>query len=704
MNKLQVWTFLVQVVLWCVSYGQSQTYFWEPANGTFGGTVSSIASAENGRVYFGTRVNGIFCSSDFGNTWVQSFPGPRYDIFGLITKPGGNVFAVTFFREGAFRSTDYGRSWMSINTGFSHRYLYDVCMDSSGRLFIACWAGPPYVYRSTDNGNNWTGIGAGIPIDLKSIAAASNGWMFSSGDAGVFASTNIGLNWTLKLSATSAPSVAVKPGGYVFACVLGVIVYSTDYGMTWQAQTTANVNRFCISPQGEILAATIGRGILKSTNNGTTWFEINNGISERRFWSVHVMENNYYYAGSDSGKILRSTDHGATWTHLNPGGLTAMNNISTLFSGGDSVFAGATDGRVFVTRDHGRNWSEFFTGYNINQVLSMAKNTNSHFFVGTLGGGVFRTIDNGVNWVEFNNGLSVLDVRSLTVTSQGDLIAGTLGGGIFRSTSPQTNWTLSSSGLTDLNVYCVQSSSGQIVLAGTSTGVYKSTNNGLTWASSSGSIGTAAIQSLAFSPTGFIFAGLSNGNPAIYLSSDNGQTWAPSLQFPPGSSTTVYSMVANSAGHIYAASAVSVYRTTNNGNSWQDFYSEQGSNITRGAAITRDQVVFIGGYSGVYRSTQPTVSVDDQSTAYPEGFFLEQNYPNPFNPKTTIVYGLPSSSHVNLSVFNMLGQMIAQLVSENQDAGHHQVEFIGDGLSSGIYFYRLQAGGLVQTKKLLLLR
>ena len=80
------------------------------------------------------------------------------------------------------------------------------------------------------------------------------------------------------------------------------------------------------------------------------------------------------------------------------------------------------------------------------------------------------------------------------------------------------------------------------------------------------------------------------------------------------------------------------------------------------------------------------------------------NYPNPFNPTTTIRYALPSRSHVALAVFNTLGQEVATLVNESQDAGHHDVRFDTSGLASGVYFYRLRAGEYVQTRRLMLLR
>jgi hypothetical protein len=88
----------------------------------------------------------------------------------------------------------------------------------------------------------------------------------------------------------------------------------------------------------------------------------------------------------------------------------------------------------------------------------------------------------------------------------------------------------------------------------------------------------------------------------------------------------------------------------------------------------------------------------------PITFCLCQNYPNPFNPTTTIRYGLPHSSQVLLTVYNTLGQRVATLVQGQQEAGSYGVKFGGTGLASGVYFYRLQAGSYVDTKKLVLLR
>jgi PKD repeat protein len=100
----------------------------------------------------------------------------------------------------------------------------------------------------------------------------------------------------------------------------------------------------------------------------------------------------------------------------------------------------------------------------------------------------------------------------------------------------------------------------------------------------------------------------------------------------------------------------------------------------------------------------PVTSIPEVAAGIPSEFILAQNFPNPFNPTTTIRYGLPGKSDARLTVFNTLGQQVAVLVDEEQEAGYHEVKLDGTRLSSGVYFYRLRAQNLVETKRCLLLR
>ena len=98
------------------------------------------------------------------------------------------------------------------------------------------------------------------------------------------------------------------------------------------------------------------------------------------------------------------------------------------------------------------------------------------------------------------------------------------------------------------------------------------------------------------------------------------------------------------------------------------------------------------------------VGIEDQLPHVPETFSLNQNYPNPFNPSTIISYQLPQQSNIELVIYNMAGQIVTSLVSEQQSAGSYQYEWNAGGLASGVYFYRITAGEFVKVKKLLLLK
>ena len=130
------------------------------------------------------------------------------------------------------------------------------------------------------------------------------------------------------------------------------------------------------------------------------------------------------------------------------------------------------------------------------------------------------------------------------------------------------------------------------------------------------------------------------------------------------------------------------------------------------SAGTRDirfELLFSSNATQYWRDTITIRLVDPTGFAHeqeqiPATYELDQNYPNPFNPSTTIRYGLPHKSALQLTVFNALGQQVALLENGEQEAGYHEVQFDGSRLPSGVYFYRLRAGDFVQTKRLMILK
>ena len=97
-------------------------------------------------------------------------------------------------------------------------------------------------------------------------------------------------------------------------------------------------------------------------------------------------------------------------------------------------------------------------------------------------------------------------------------------------------------------------------------------------------------------------------------------------------------------------------------------------------------------------------SIKSKTNYIPSNYSLNQNYPNPFNPTTNISYEIPKSGFVTLKVYNTLGKEVATLVNAERTAGKYVVDFGGQGLTSGIYFYSIQSGSFNQTKKMILIK
>ncbi len=176
------------------------------------------------------------------------------------------------------------------------------------------------------------------------------------------------------------------------------------------------------------------------------------------------------------------------------------------------------------------------------------------------------------------------------------------------------------------------------------------------------------------------------------------------------------------SGWDYAIVEVS----SNNGTSWQQVISYTGINLTwteQSFDITR----FVNASTQLkirFRLTSDGNTlgagwwVDDikltnycmglvgvpGNTNIPKTFALEQNYPNPFNPVTVIKFQIPSSEFVTVKVFDVLGKEVSVIVNENKEPGYYEAAFDGSNLASGLYFYRIEAGDFVETKKMMLVK
>jgi len=197
---------------------------------------------------------------------------------------------------------------------------------------------------------------------------------------------------------------------------------------------------------------------------------------------------------------------------------------------------------------------------------------------------------------------------------------------------------------------------------------------------------------------GTVFAA---GDGPVFRTTDDGTSWT---EVSSGMSHPYVRCLATAGPALFAGTSMGyVYVTTDNGSHWSDVSTGLSSVQTSTLAATGTHL-YAGSFSqGIWRRpiVEMILSAHDP-IPIPRAHRLFQNYPNPFNPSTSIRYGLPSRSQVTLTVFNTLGQEVAQLLNGEQDAGYHEVKFDASGMSSGVYFYKMHAGSFTETKKLLL--
>ena len=189
--------------------------------------------------------------------------------------------------------------------------------------------------------------------------------------------------------------------------------------------------------------------------------------------------------------------------------------------------------------------------------------------------------------------------------------------------------------------------------------------------------------------------------PASILHTVNGgKNWAK--YYTPESFISI-SFIDSSTG--WGASLGEIYITTDAGKTWtpQRAFS---THLQKVKFIDKKNGFAIGSFGVILNTTTGGItSIEEPKNIETiNDFVLYQNYPNPFNPVTIINYTLPKDEFVILKVYDILGREVTTLVNEGKQSGTYSVNFDASNLASGIYFYTLQAGSIVKTNKMILLR
>ena len=714
----ETWTLLSNTTT-----GQPQTY----TTATPFKYVADVAVNKTTGSVFAAAGNTIRRSTNGGTDWTAvrgSFTsGIASDV--QITSTGVIYAAIPsgYTDGGIWRSTDDGGSWTSIiPSTFPATYgrpvigiapsnenvVYFWVYTGSGASGTSLWK---YTYPGSGNGAgdaNWVDLTANLPTSIGG----------SVGDMDVQGSYDM--------------IIKVKPDDPNFVVIGGTNLYRTTNGFTTQIgsagwiggyATVNNVSQYAnhhpdqhsfvfLTSNPKITYSGHDGGISRTTDitaSPVTWTSLNTGYVTSQFYSVAIdpttANDNTIIGGlQDNGNYFtNSSSFTSPWVELPLGGDGGFTEIT---GGHTDYYFETQNGSVWrFLLDPNGNYTNFAkvkpnyaTHYLFINPFVLDPNDNKVMYL-AAGDSVWRNSDltgiplgnqstTSVNWSALKNSYSGYAVTAIGVskTPANRIYVGSSGGTILRI-----------DGANDPNAASTDVSTGKGLPIGYVSCIIVNPAN--------------ADQ---------VIVVFSNYNiPSLFATTDGGSNWQDISgnleQYPDGSGNGpscrwagYYDDGVN--GAFFVATSTGLYSTTNlNGSStvWtQEGASTIGNQVCTMVRVRQsDGTIVVGTHgSGVYSAKYVKVAVDNSTSSIPTSYALSQNYPNPFNPSTTINFALPSPNHVKLAIYDAAGRKVKEVVNRDYEAGDHSVKFDASNLASGIYFYRIEAGSFVESKKMVLLK
>jgi len=679
------------------------------------------------------RGEGIFKTTDGGATWVQ-LPSTKTSEFYYVNKLAFDastniLWAAT--RKGLYYSTDGGTTFnarlVGSNGGNVHCTDLEIS-NSNPSIIIAAFGlfNPSQIWRSTDGGQsfafnyNLTGVGRiemAIAPSNKNLIWASFYDLKDQGIGKMALSANGGTTWD---------STKVVPG----PSYSGAKTYAGKQG--WYD------NILAIDPDNPNIVWAGGIDLWKTTNGGSSWKQISNWYKANGYQYIHAdfhaivfapSNHNIIYVGNDGG-IYKSTDRGKNWTKIN-------NNLSiTQFYYGavDPVaakyYAGAQDNGTLKSSGS-TSWFQILSGDG--GVVEVDYNNPDNVYMEYVNLALFKSTSGGLNPQKIMNGIPTkggywdgTKDRTLFISpfimdpnDPDILVAGTYR--VFKTTNGGTNWKTISGDLTGdgtgssgakISTLAIAKGNSNVIYAGCSNGVISvTTDGGLTWSDSTKGLPNLYCTRISISSSNpavavASFSGFYN-YMKVYKTTDYGLNWTNISGNLPNIPIDCILMLPGSENKIVAGTDLGVFVTLDGGASWTQMNKGM-ANVPVFDLDYRngDDMIFAATHGrGMFRASASVLTeVKKDELTLPSDFTLEQNYPNPFNPTTRIAYSIGKSTFVELKVFNTLGEEVATLVSQEENAGKHVVTFNARNLASGAYYYKLKAGDFVKVRKMILLK
>jgi photosystem II stability/assembly factor-like uncharacterized protein len=391
------------------------------------------------------------------------------------------------------------------------------------------------------------------------------------------------------------------------------IYNSTDSGLSWGLLPP-------VYPFNEIFALGMNKGdnlfagsgsytgLFRSTDLGASWTWLS-GYTRPECWAITFNDSNHIFAGDgDWGGLMRSTDDGDSWVQLLP------NSVAVLSIAIDSVgviYVGASN-NYYKSTDNGVTWTSIYTGLPSLEIATTLCKQRDEIFVGTgyilQGDGVYHSTNGGVNWI--GRGLSGQTVYSLTKDNYGTLFAGTKDSGVYKSSDNGLTWLQINNGLYNKNIFRVKTGPSDVLFACSESdgGIYRSSNFGESWEITGVTAGT--INRATILDDGNLFAATFNGVQKYDIITQKWSILGLSFVAPNPGWNWLSDIIIDHDNVMFASSwSGKVFKSTDYGGTWDttsNIHSYQ-THVTDMALYT-DNSILLGIYGFVKRSTDKGIT------------------------------------------------------------------------------------------------
>lgn len=626
--------------------GGGLTEQWSP----IGPTSTSVFAFERDpsvdtTVYAGTFFGGLYKSTDGSLSWDHlTSPFSTKTVFAVEVDPAdsNNVFVGTF-QDGLYRSSDGGVSWNRITAGLPADTIQDIAVDPNDSTNILA-TGPTGIFRSTNGGTDWSLVSTGLDIKGKSLlfdprrigvvlAGSLNDGIFRSSDAGAsWSPFSTGLN-DLLINSLDADD---DSDDAIYATARTAIYRLSGNDTTWQDITynlpSTTMNQIQPRPQNDALLVASDAGVFQINDPDSGQWDAWAAIPSR------LLSNNtagdFVHVISNDGQLLATLDEG-----VNPF-FPTITGMQTLFAGSLATTSIADTSIVFTGTDRGLYYSSsafstddslpwpWLPGFGLDEgIFGVTPHPNDlgTLYAGTEFRGVWKTTDFGATWVQKSGGITPNLINAIAQSSLGDqpIYVGTGQAGLFVSRDDGASWertALDSVTTPQITaVYTDPTEAGTAYFGTLQGSLFKTTNNGnsfsLVWQDLPGD----AINDIARSPGGNLYAVTASG--LAIVSQNGGNTWGFTATEISEPILTIVTDTADANVAFAGTAGGGVYKTTDAGTSWQ--LSSNGLAIpyvfALQAAPSNSQRLYAGTVGQVYVSNDSGQTWSGSGSGLPSG-------------------------------------------------------------------------------------